>query len=70
MILDLAELSGKNLFRRGKRSWLTIIGIIIGITAIVTLFSLGQGLEDSVTQKLVDLPASARYVLTGQGRGG
>ncbi len=70
MILDLAELSGKNLFRRGKRSWLTIIGIIIGITAIVTLFSLGQGLEDSVTQQFEDLGANVIYVLPGQGLGG
>lgn len=67
MILDLAELSGKNLFRRGKRSWLTIIGIIIGITAIVALFSLGQGLEDSVTQEFEDLGANVIYVLPGSG---
>lgn len=70
MIFDLAELSGKNLFRRGKRSWLTIIGIIIGITAIVTLFSLGQGLEDSVTQQFEDLGANVIYVLPGSGLGG
>lgn len=70
MILDLAELSGKNLFRRGKRSWLTIIGIIIGITAIVTLFSLGQGLEDSVTQQFEDLGANTIYILPGSGIGG
>jgi len=67
MILDLAELSGKNLFRRGKRSWLTVIGIIIGITAIVALFSLGQGLEDSVTQEFEDLGANTIYVLPGSG---
>lgn len=70
MILDLAELSGKNLFRRGKRSWLTIVGIIIGITAIVTLFSLGQGLEASVTQQFEDLGANVIYVLPGTGIGG
>lgn len=67
MILDLAELSGKNLFRRGKRSWLTVIGVIIGITAIVALFSLGQGLEDSVTQEFEDLGANTIYVLPGSG---
>ena len=64
------ELSGKNLFRRGKRSWLTVIGIVIGITAIVTLFSLGQGLEDSVTQQFEDLGANVIYVLPGSGIGG
>jgi putative ABC transport system permease protein len=70
MIYDLAEISGKNLFRRGKRSWLTIIGIIIGITAIVTLFSLGQGLEDSVTREFEDLGANTIYILPGSGING
>jgi putative ABC transport system permease protein len=70
MILDLAELSGKNLMRRGKRSWLTIIGIVIGITAIVALFSLSQGLEQSVTQEFESLGANAIYVLPGSGLGG
>ncbi len=70
MFLDLAELSGKNLTRRGKRSWLTIIGILIGIAAIVSLFSISQGLEDSVNQEFEDLGANVIYVLPGSGLGG
>jgi len=38
-----------NLKHRGIRSWLTIIGIFIGIAAVVSLISLGQGLQDAVT---------------------
>ncbi len=67
MIYDLAQISGKNLFRRGKRSWLTVIGIVIGITAIVALFSLGQGLEDSVTQEFEELGANTIFILPGEG---
>lgn len=67
MMLDLAKLSARNLRRRGKRSWLTVIGIVIGITAVVALFSLGQGLEDSVTQEFEDLGANVIYVLPGSG---
>jgi putative ABC transport system permease protein len=70
MILDLFELSVKNLRRRGKRSWLTVIGIVIGITAIVALFSLSQGLEQSITQEFETLGANAIYVLPGSGLGG
>jgi len=70
MYVDLAKLSFRNLFRRGKRSWLTVIGIIIGITAIVALFSLGQGLEDSVTSEFEDLGANTIYVIPGSGLGG
>ena len=70
MFLDLAKLSSKNLTRRGKRSWLTIIGILIGIAAIVSLFSISQGLEDSVNQEFEDLGANVIYVLPGSGLGG
>jgi putative ABC transport system permease protein len=70
MFLDLIELSGKNLRRRGKRSWLTIIGILIGIAAIVSLFSVSQGLEDSVNREFEDLGANVIYVLPGSGLGG
>jgi len=38
-----------NLRHRGIRSWLTIIGVFIGIAAVVSLISLGQGLQDAVT---------------------
>lgn len=67
MILDLVKLSARNLTRRGKRSWLTIIGIVIGITAIVTLFSLAQGLEASVTQEFEGLGVNTIYILPGSG---
>ncbi|MEF8880318.1 MAG: ABC transporter permease, partial [Candidatus Nanohaloarchaea archaeon] len=59
-----------NLFRRGKRSWLTILGIVIGITAIVALFSLAQGLETSVTDEFESLGANTIYVLPGSGING
>lgn len=38
-------LAFNNLKRRKLRSWLTILGIFIGIAAVVSLISLGQGLQ-------------------------
>ena len=38
----------KGLRHRKLRSWLTMIGIFIGIAAVVSLISLGQGLEQAV----------------------
>ena len=38
-----------NLRHRGLRSWLTMLGIFIGIAAVVSLISLGQGLETAIT---------------------
>ena len=45
MILDYAFIAFKNLRRRGIRSWLTLIGIFIGIATVVSLISLGGGLK-------------------------
>lgn len=38
-----------NLRKRGIRSWLTMLGIFIGIAAVVSLISLGDGLRDAVS---------------------
>lgn len=48
MFEDFFALAFKNLKHRGIRSWLTLLGIFIGITAVVALISLGEGLKIAV----------------------
>ena len=48
MIVDSFLLSFKNLKHRGLSSWLTLLGIFIGVTAVVSLISLGNGLQVAV----------------------
>ncbi len=48
---DYFFLAIKNLRRRKLRSWLTILGIFIGIAAVVSLISLGQGLQDYIDEQ-------------------
>lgn len=48
MIIDYFFLAFNNLRKRGLRSWLTILGIFIGIAAVVSLISLGAGLKTAV----------------------
>src|SRR3989338_6913145 len=48
---DYLLLSFNNLRRRKLRSWLTMLGIFIGIAAVVALISLGQGLEAAITSE-------------------
>lgn len=55
MILDYFRLAVKSLFRRKLRSWLTMIGIFIGIATVVSLIGLGQGLKDAVTAQIASL---------------
>ena len=48
MISDYFLLAIKNLRKRGLRSWLTMLGIFLGIAAVVSLISLGSGLQKAI----------------------
>lgn len=48
---DYFVLASKNLKKRGVRSWLTLLGVFIGIAAVVSLISLGNTLKDTVNSQ-------------------
>ena len=62
MIEGLSKLAVRNTLRRGKKSWITVIGVFIGIAAVVSLVSLGQGLESAITQEFDELGANNVFV--------
>jgi len=64
---DYFLLAFKSLTQRRLRSWLTMIGIFIGIAAVVSLLSLGQGLQEAVYQQFAALGANT---ITVQAKGG
>ena len=51
MITDYFKLAFKNLRHRGLRSWLTLLGIFIGILSVVSLISLSTGLKMAVSSQ-------------------
>lgn len=55
-----------NLRHRGLRSWLTILGIFIGIAAVVALISLGQGLENGIEKQFESL-GKDKIIISPQG---
>ena len=66
MIKDYTILAFRNLRRRGLRSYLTLLGIFIGISVVVALIGLGDGLRMSVNSQF---GVSAINVLTVQAGG-
>jgi putative ABC transport system permease protein len=66
MLKDFFVLGFKNLKKRGIRSWLTLLGIFIGIVAVVALISLGDGLRAVVNSQF---GVSSKEVITIQGGG-
>lgn len=61
---DFFFLAFNNLRRRKLRSWLTMIGIFIGIAAVVGLISLGQGLQAAITQQFQQLGSDKIIIQT------
>jgi putative ABC transport system permease protein len=49
---DLAHYSFEHLKHRGLRTWLTLLGIVVGIAAVILLVGLAQGLRASVAEEL------------------
>jgi len=55
----------KAIFTNKVRSALTMLGVIIGVSSVVMLISLGTGLEAFVTQSFEDLGSNNIYVSPG-----
>ncbi len=64
MIKDYFKLAYKSARQRKMRSWLTMIGIFIGIAAVVALVSLSQGLQTAIGEQFVSL-GSDKIIIQG-----
>ncbi len=51
-MIDLSKISVKSIQKRKLRSWLTMLGIIIGVAAIIALISLGEGMGRAIEGQL------------------
>jgi len=54
-ISDYIEQSFSNLWKKKLRTVLTIFGVMIGIGALVSMFSFGQGIQDNITNTFNEL---------------
>ncbi len=67
MMEDYVKTAYRDIKNRKKRSWLTMIGIIIGIAAVVSLISLGQGLKDGMNAEFDKMGAEIIMIMPGSG---
>ncbi|MBN2251787.1 MAG: ABC transporter permease [Candidatus Altiarchaeota archaeon] len=65
MFEDYFRLAVGSIRSKGVRSWLTMAGIFIGIAAIVSLISLGEGLQNAVNEQFEMLGYDTIYVYPG-----
>ncbi|MDD5472820.1 MAG: ABC transporter permease [Candidatus Methanoperedens sp.] len=65
---DTFRLSLSHVKKSKMRSWLTIIGIVIGVAAVVAIISIGEGMQESVQARLGSLGADLITVTPGFSR--
>ncbi len=65
---DIFRVSMSHVKKSKMRSWLTIIGIVIGVAAVVAIISIGQGMQESVASRLGSLGADIITVTPGYSR--
>ena len=66
MLADFLKLVLGNIKRRKLRSWLTMIGIFIGIAAVVSFISLGAGLKTAIIGQFSSLSADVLIVTNAE----
>lgn len=62
MIKDLFYLVIEDLKKKQLRGWLTMLGVIVGIMAVVSLISLGEGLQVAIEDEIMGASANKIYV--------
>jgi len=66
MLREYLKIAIKNLRTRPLRSWLTILGIVIGIFLIMSLLSLSEGLKETVLKQLRMIGKDIVIIIPGE----
>ena len=69
-VKELFKLSFRSLIANKLRSFLTTLGIIIGVFAIIMLVSVGTGLQAYITNQIQGFGSNLIFVIPGNGTGG
>jgi putative ABC transport system permease protein len=67
-LADIFKLSLNSLTHRGLRSWLTILGIIIGVAAVIAMLSISAGMSQTMKAQMSSFGADVLTVSAGRTR--
>ncbi len=70
MLIETIKLSLKTIFRNALRSGLTVLGVVIGVAAVIVMVTLGQGTTAQVTSDVAKLGSNLLMVRPGQAGAG
>jgi len=69
-LIDLIAISLRTLGKNKLRSGLTVLGVVIGIAAVTTMVSIGQGASQLVANEFQNLGSNVIIVLPGSSQSG
>ncbi len=67
MFIETLKLSLRTIMRNALRSFLTVLGIIIGVAAVIAMVALGQGTTAQVTSSVAKLGSNLLMVRAARG---
>ncbi len=70
MIFNALLIAIREIRRNLTRSFLTVIGIVIGVAAVITMVTLGRGATETVKQQISKMGNNLLVLRPGQGWGG
>src|SRR5690554_307708 len=70
MILETGKLAIQAIFRNALRSSLTVLGVVIGVAAVIAMVTLGQGTTARVATEVAQLGSNLLMIMPGQAAGG
>ena len=62
MMRESAKMSLDNIFNNRMRSFLTVLGIVIGVTAVISLITIIQGVTGQISEQFEALGTGKVYV--------
>jgi putative ABC transport system permease protein len=68
--LEILSMAAETLWSNKLRTGLTMLGVIIGISSVIAITSVGQGVQKSVEQQIQALGTDVLQVLAGAARSG
>ncbi|PWE00462.1 ABC transporter permease [Marinilabilia rubra] len=70
-VLNLSKIAVKAMGRNKMRTFLTMLGIIIGVTSVITMLAIGEGSKESIQEQISSMGANMLMVHPGSDeRGG
>ena len=63
---DLLRMSVSSLRRRKLRTFLTVLGVVIGTASIVVMISMGLGLQEAMYEEVAENGGTTAITVTGK----